>query len=162
MAWGEGFFTDRRRSMDARKTVRALMDSIQEGDFAKARSFLSSDFEFSEPVAEPVGAEAWLGMSMNMKKAFPNLEYHFRVESVQSEGVVKISTELRATHRGDLDLTRIKMGVIPATNKSFTAAREHGRLIVKGDKVSSWTVRPTKGAGWGAILDQLGVQLPAM
>lgn len=151
---------ERRNTMGPKATVQALMDAIQTGDFVKAKSLLATDFQFSWPVSEPINAEAWLEMSMNLKKAFPNLEYHFRVESVQSEGVVKISSELRATHRGDLDLTSLDMGVISATNKSFAAPREHSKMIVADDKVASWAVRPAKGAGLMVILDQLGVQLP--
>lgn len=138
------------------------MYAVQMGDFEKARSYLADDFQFSGPVTKSIGAKAWLGMSMNLKKAFPNLEYHFRVESVQSDGVVKISSELKGAHRGDLDLTDMNMGVISVTNKSFAAAREHGKITVKGDKVASWTVEPTKGAGLAAILELLDVKLPVM
>jgi hypothetical protein len=148
--------------MDSKTIVQTLLYAIQSGDFIKAKSLLTDDFQFSGSVPKPINTEAWLGMSMNLKKAFPNLEYHFRVESVQSAGVVKISTELKGTHKGDLDLTSMNMGVIPATNRSFAAGREHGKLTLHGDKVFSWVVEPNKGAGLMMIIGQLGVKLPAM
>jgi predicted ester cyclase len=147
--------------MDTKTTVQSLMDSIQKGDFEKARSFLSSDFKFSGPVPEPINADAWLGMSISLKKAFPNLEYQFHTEATEDD-VVKISAQLKGTNNGDFDLTGMNMGIIPATKKSFSAAREHGKVTVKGDKVTSWANEPTEGAGLMAILGQLGVKTPAM
>ena len=148
--------------MDSKSIVQSLMYAIQKGEFERAKSHLADDFQFSGPASTPINADAWLGMSMNLKKAFPNLENHFRVESVQSGGVVKISSELKGTHRGELDLTSMNMGVVPPTNKSFAVAREHGKVTIKGDKVTSWAVEPTKGAGLMAILEQLGVKLPTL
>jgi hypothetical protein len=147
--------------MDSKATVQALMDSIQTGDFEKAKSYLSTDFKFSGAVPEPINSEAWLGMSMSLKNAFPNLEYHFKVESTDGD-TANISARLKGTNSGDFDLTGMQMGVIPATHKSFAATQEYGKAIVKGDKVSSWAFQPTEGAGLMAILGQLGVKPPTM
>ncbi len=143
---------------DLKASVKALMYAIQTGDYEKAASYLAANFKFSGSVPKPLNTKAWIAMHTNLKKAFPNLEYHFRVESVQSGGVVKISSELKGTHKGDLDLTNIKLGMIPATNKSFAAGREHGKLIIQDNKVVSWTVEPNKGTGMLVILSQLGVK----
>ena len=147
--------------MDSKATVQALMDSVQKGDFEKAKSLLSADFKFSGPVPEPINGDAWMGMSMNLKKAFPDLDYHFHVEGADGD-VVKIGAQLKGAHSGDLDLTSMNMGVIPATNKSFANPHEHGKVTVKGDKVVSWAVEPIEGGGLMGILSQLGVKLPTM
>ena len=143
---------------DLKATIIALMYAIQIGDYEKATSYLADGFKFSGSVPKPINIKAWVAMHMNLKKAFPNLEYHFRVESVQSGGVVKISSELKGTHKGDLDLTNMKLGVIPATNKSFAAGREHGKLILQANKVVTWVVEPNKGTGMLVILSQLGIK----
>ena len=147
--------------MDSKATVQALMDSIQKGDFEKAKLYLSNDFQFSGAVPEPIISEAWLGMSMSLKKAFPNLEYHFRVECTDGE-TAHTSAKLKGTNSGDFDLTGMHMGVIPATNKSFAVAQEYGQATVKSDRVTSWAVQSTPGGGLMAILEQLGVKLPSM
>jgi len=54
------------------------------------------------------------------------------------------------------------MGVIPATNKSFAAAHEHGEATVQDGKVKTWMMTPSEGAGLMAILGQLGVKPPGM
>ena len=137
------------------------MDVIQNGDFENAKSMLADDFQFSGPVPEAINAEAWLGMSASMKAAFPNLEYHFNV--IEAEGdVVKSTSQLSGTHSGSFDLTGMNMGVIPATNKSFSAKLEKTKVTVKGDKITLWAVEPTDGAGLMAILGQLGVEMPTM
>ena len=147
--------------MDSKATVQALMDSIQKGDFEKAKSFLSDDFQFSGPVPNPIGREAWLGMSANLKTAFPDLDYQFHVDDADGD-VVKLSAQLKGLHSGDLDLTSLNMGVIPATNKSFANPQEHGTATVKGDKVVSWAVEPIEGGGVMGILGQIGVKPPMM
>ena len=147
--------------MDSRSTVQALMDSIQKGDFEKAKTLLSKDFQFSGPVPEPVSGDAWLAISKDLKIAFPDLEYHFHVENMIAE-TVSISAQLKGTHTGPLDLSSINMGVIPPTHRAFSSERETGRAIVKGGQVTSWALLPIEGAGMKAILGQLGVHPPTM
>lgn len=142
--------------MNAKEIVLALMNAIQKGDFAAARPYLADDFQYSGPVPEPLNGEAWLSLSMNLKKAFPNLEYHFKVDGVDDE-VVYISSELKGTHKAELDLTRMQMGLIAPTRRSFATVHHHGKAIVKDDKVSAWTMEPNSRAGLPAILRQLGV-----
>jgi predicted ester cyclase len=147
--------------MNKREIVQTVMDSVQKGDFVKAKSLLSDDFQFSGPIPEPINREAWLGMSASLKAAFPDLDYHFKVIGADDD-VVKTTSQLSGTHRGSFDLTNMNMGVIPATNKTFSAKLEKTKITVKEDKISSWDVEPTEGAGLKAILDQLGVKTPSM
>ena len=146
--------------MDSKAIVQTVMDSIQKGDYVKAKSYLSNDFQFSGPVPEPMNGEAWIGMLTSLKNASPNIQYHFQVESMSGD-TANIGSKLEGTHSAPLDLTGVHMGVIPATNKSWAAAQEHGKATVKGDKVSSWAVQPIEGAGLMAILGQLGVKPPS-
>jgi predicted ester cyclase len=147
--------------MDPKATVQALMDAVQNGELDKAGAMLTPDFQFSGPVPEPISGPAWMGMSAALKKAFPDLNYHFKAESADGDSV-SITAKLEGTHTGELDLTAMHMGVIPPTNKPFSAAKETGKAMVKGDKVSAWITDKTEGAGLMAILGQLGIQVPAM
>ena len=147
--------------MNAKETVQALMESIQMGNFEKAKSYLSNDFKFSGAVPEPVSGNEWIGMSANLKTAFPDLDYQFNTDGASGD-TVNISAQLRGTHKGALDLTAMHLGLIPATGKSFKAAREHGKAMVHDGKVTSLALEPTEGAGLMAILGQLGVKVPAM
>jgi len=150
--------------MNPREIVQALLDSVQRGDFQKARFLVSKDCQFSGPAPESIKREAWMGINKNLKKAFPNLDYNFHVDRVDGldGGVVKISAELKGTHTGVLDLSPLGLGVAPATNKSFATPHEHGRVTIKGDKVASWVVEPIEGGGLMGILGQLGLTVPTM
>lgn len=143
--------------MNKREIVQTLMDSVQKGDFENAKSMLADDFQFSGSVPQPIDKEAWLRMSVSLKAAFPDLNYHFRVIGANGD-VVRSTTQLSGTHSGSFDLTKMNMGAIPATNKVFSSKTEKTRVTVKEDKITSWVVEPTDGAGLKAILGQLGVK----
>ena len=145
--------------MDSKATVQSLMDAVQKGDFEKAKTLLTDDFQFSGPIPQPINREAWLGMSASLKTAFPDLDYHFKVIGADDD-VVKTTSQLSGTHTGSFDLTNMKMGVIPATKKAFSAKLEKTKITVKENKITSWAVEPTEGAGLKAILGQLGVAGP--
>jgi predicted ester cyclase len=147
--------------MNKREIVKTLLDSVQKGDFEKTKSLLSDDFQFSGPIPQPINREAWLGMTASLKTAFPDLDYHFDVIGADDD-IVRTTSQLSGTHRGSFDLTAMNMGVIPATNKAFSAKLEKSKITVKENKITSWAVEPTQGAGLNAILDQLGVKLPTM
>jgi hypothetical protein len=147
--------------MNKREIVQSLMDSIQKGDFVHAKTMLADDFQFSGPVPAPINRDSWLGMSASLKTAFPNLDYHFNVIGAQGD-VVKTTSQLSGTHTDPFDLTAMNMGVIPATDKDFSVKVEKTKVTVKDNKVTSWAVEQTDGAGLSAILDQLGVKLPTV
>jgi hypothetical protein len=147
--------------MDSQTTVKTLMDSVQKGDFIKAKSLLANNFQFSGPVPQAVNAASWIVMSTDLKTAFPDINYRFKVEGSHGD-VVKVSAQMSGTHRGNLNLASLGMGMIPATGKTFAAAHEYGRVTVKGDKIISFAQEPTKGAGIMAILGQLGITPPPM
>jgi predicted ester cyclase len=147
--------------MNKRETVQALMDSIQKGDFESAKSMLADDFKFSGPIPEPINKDAWLALSSSLKTAFPDLNYHFKVIGAEGD-VVKAISQLSGTHTGSFDLTNMNMGVIPATDKAFSAKHEKTKVTVKDNKITSWANEPTEGAGLKAILGQLGVVVPAI
>ncbi len=147
--------------MNKRETVEALLDSVQMGDFDNVRTMLADDFQFSGPTPEPINKEAWLRMSTSLKAAFPDLDYHFKVIGTQGD-VVRTTSQLSGTHSGSLDLTGMNMGMIPATDKTFVATREKTKIMVKGNKITSWVVEPTQGAGLMEILGQLDVKPAAV
>jgi len=135
------------------------MDAVQEGDFENVRSMLADDFQFSGPIPEPINKEAWLEMSASLKTAFPDLDYHFKVIGANGD-VVRSIAELSGTHSGLFDLTRMNLGMIPATNKTFSTKPEKTKVTVKDGKITLWTVEPNDNAGLMEILKQLDVKLP--
>jgi predicted ester cyclase len=140
-----------------RETVQSLMDSIQKGDFENAKTMLADDFRFSGAVPEPIEKEAWLGIGVSLKAAFPDLDYHFRVIGAEGD-VVRSTSQMSGTHSGSFDLTGMSMRVIPATSKAFSVRPENVKVTVREGKVTAWIVEPAYGAGLTAILSLLGVE----
>ena len=142
--------------MNKREIVQAFMDSIQQGKFELAKSMLTDDFHFSGLVPELIDKETWLEMSANLKMAFPDLDYHFKVIGTNGD-VVRSTTQLSGTHTGPLDLINVNMGLVPDTNKHISAKMEKTKVTVKEGKIKLWVVEPIDGSGLDAILHQLGV-----
>jgi predicted ester cyclase len=138
------------------------MDSVQKGNFDNAKSMLAEDFQFNGPMSpKPINAKAWIEMIVGLKTAFPDLNYRFKVIGTEGD-VVRSTSQLSGTHGGSFDLTNMNMGVIPATNLPFAAKLEKTKVTVKDNKITSWAVDATEGAGLKSILGQLGVTLPAI
>lgn len=144
--------------MNKREIVQAFMDAIQEGKFELAKSMLTDDFHFSGLVPAEIDKETWLEMSANLKTAFPDLDYHFKVIGTIGD-IVRSTTQLSGTHTDPLDLINVNMGFIPVTNKHVSAKMAKTKVTVKEGKIKRWVVEPTDGAGLEAILHQLGVAM---
>jgi len=145
--------------MNKIETVEVFMDAIQQGDLDDAKSMLADDFQFGWLTPTPINKDGWLEMSTSLKVAFPDLDYRFRFFGATGD-VVRCTSQLSGTHSGALDLTNMNMGVIPATNKAFSAKLEELKVTVRDNKITSWIVEPTESAGLMAILKQLEVLLP--
>lgn len=145
--------------MNSQETAQALMDSIQGGDFDHAKTLLSDNFRFKGLVPGWISARTWLRMGASLRLAFTGFKYNFKVNGADGD-IVTSTSQLSGNHRGAIDLTWLRMGVISATHRNFSTAVENNKITVKKGKVSSWVVEPTEGAGLMAILGQLGVKLP--
>jgi len=144
--------------MNSQETVQALMDAVQKGDYDKAKTLLSDDFQFKGLIRRPINGRTWLKMIASLRMAFNGLNYHFKVDSAHGN-IVNTTSQMSGNNRGAFDLTGLNMGVISATNRDFSTPTENIKVTVRDNKVSSWVVEPTEGAGLTAILKQLGVKL---
>ena len=96
-------------------------------------------------------------MSVNLKAAFPDLNYHFKVIGTDGD-IVRSTTQLSGTHTGTLDLSNISLGSTLATNIPVSVKMSKTRITVKNDMITLWVDDPVDGAGLTAILVQLGVK----
>jgi hypothetical protein len=71
-----------------------------------------------------------------------------------------MSGHFEGTHTGDLDLSAIGIGVIPASGKKIVWPEASEKITVEGDKIIR--MEPYAGAsGMQAWLAALGVELPS-
>lgn len=143
--------------MNKRETVQTFMDYVQKGEFELAKSMLADDFQYNSSTSKSINKELWLEMSINLKTAFPDLDYHFKMIGTEGD-VVRSTTQMSGTHQATLDLLRINMGLTPATHKPVSAKMAKTKITIKNNQITMWTVEPTEGTGLPAILGQLGVK----
>jgi len=114
--------------VNKRETVQALADSVQKGDFENVESMLADDFQFNGSIPEPINKEAWLEMSVNLKTAFPYLDYHFKVIGADGN-VVRSTAQLSGTHSGSFNLTSMNLSLVLATKKLFSQNLKKSRSL---------------------------------
>ena len=109
--------------MSTEDTIYGMLEALEAGDFDTAASYLAPDFEFTRRTQpDPLGPQQWIGLSMGLKAAFPDLSYNFNVEGIDGN-TGQVSSQITGTHNGDFDLTAMGMGVIPATGIAVSAPR---------------------------------------
>jgi predicted ester cyclase len=148
-------------AVNTEEIAEVYADAFNAGDLDTLADLLADDFQFSGPVPEPIDRDQFLVLMEVMWNAFPDLQFNTRLVDI-SRNVVRFTNQLAGTHTGDLDLSFMGMGVIPATGRSFSMAREDGESVVDDGYVVSTHIYPTEGAGLIAILDQLGIKVPRM
>jgi ketosteroid isomerase-like protein len=145
--------------MTPEEIVQAYLDAFNAGDLETAATYYADDFQFVGPTPEPLGPDAYLGISHILKAAFPDIDYDARVTGSEGD-VVYADFTLSGTHEGDLDLRPVGMSVIPATGIHFSNPTEHSVITVRDGQLVSLRTEPRPDAGLPGILSQLGVQMP--
>jgi predicted ester cyclase len=148
--------------MSAREIAEAFSNALQAGDFQTAASYLADDFQVTGTMRpEPMGAQEWLGMSMALQAGIPDLNYNFRVLEAD-ETTARVAVRFTGTHTQDLDLSRMGIGVIPATGVAFSAGEETSQGWVEDGKIVALHLNQGPDTGLADMLRQLGVELPGM
>jgi hypothetical protein len=140
---------------NAAGVVKKVMSAIEGGDFPAARALLRDDFEFSGPVPQPIGPDAWIGVHQALYGGMPDLR--FNATNFTDEGpTVRFNVALTMHHTGTLALPALGIADLGPTNKSIALPPESATVIVRDGKLASWAnVTPTDG-GLGRILAEAG------
>jgi hypothetical protein len=135
--------------------VKQVMSAIEGGDFPVARALLRDDFEFSGPVPQPIGPEAWLGVHRALYAAMPDLR--FNATNLTDDGhTVRFNVALTMHHTGTLALPALGVADLAPTNKSIALPPESATVVVRDGKLASWSnVTPADG-GVARILAEAG------
>jgi hypothetical protein len=135
--------------------VKQVMSAIEGGDFPAARVLLHDDFEFSGPVPQPIGPEAWLGVHRALYAAMPDLR--FNATNITDDGhTVRFNVALTMHHTGTLALPALGVADLAPTNKSIALPPESATVVVRNGRLTSWSnVTPADG-GVARILAEAG------
>lgn len=127
---------------------------------AASLSTLSDDFQNVDEEGNVVmDKETYIGMGQMLFTAFDDFRYVLGELREEEDGVL-MSGHFEGTHSGDLDLSAMGAGVIPASSKKVVWEDATVRWVVDGDKIVR--LEPYAGAtGIGAFLAPLGVAPPS-
>ena len=119
---------------------------------------LSDDFQFLDKDGNVVMDRAsYFGFSRLMLASFKDMEYVYSGFSEQGNDVT-VSAHWEGTFTGDLDLSAMGMGVIPASGKKIIWPEARSKWKFKGDKVVS--IQDLTEGGIGEFLAPLGMKPP--
>jgi len=141
--------------------VREYTESIGIGGNREALAdYFSDDFQMLDKDGSFVMNKEMLLASMRqVNHAFT--DYGFVLNDVREEGdFVIMSGHFEGTHTGDLDLSAMGIGVIPASGKKIVWPEASEKISLEGDKIIR--MEPYSGAsGMQAWLAALGVEPPS-
>jgi predicted ester cyclase len=129
-------------------------------DLNASRAYLSDDFQSVDKDGKVVmNKEAYIGMGHMLLASLP--DFRFVRSDLRQEGDYVIMTgHFQGTHKADLDLSAMGLGVIPASGKEIVWPEVSVKFTVEGGKI----VREEPYGeldGMKAFLMGLGVELPS-
>lgn len=144
--------------MDTQAIAEACLFALEDGDLDTVAGYLADDFQFSSHTGPPLGKQQWLGMSRALRQAFPDFSYNFQIHHVDGNRL-DVSVAFTGTHTGDLDLSRMGMGVISATGQRISTPRTESEGVVADGLIQSIHSHDSPDSGIPALLAQIGVHM---
>ncbi len=133
---------------------------FEEGDINKLKSILADDFKFSHKSApQPLSRQEFLDTAKALHAAMPDWSYN--ASNIKEGTPTTMTVQITASHKGTLDLSHIKMPVVPATQKRIKLPAENCSLEIRGGKIHRLEVPAVPGGGIPGIYAQLGVKIPS-
>lgn len=115
--------------------VRAWTD-LPMSELDASADYISDDFQWVDEDGKVLmNKEAWVGMGHMLAAAFTDYQY-MRTDIHEEGNSVIMTGHFKGRHTGDLDLSAMGMGVIPASGKQIVWPEEITRITIEGDKIA--------------------------
>lgn len=121
--------------------------------------YISDDFQNIDADGTVLGGkEAYNGMGLLMASAFTGLKVVYGEMREEGDDVI-VTSHFEGTHTGDLDLSALGLGVIPASGKKIVWPDSTNAFTIKNGQIVS--IKPYGDSGGIAeFLKPLGVSMP--
>jgi predicted ester cyclase len=130
-------------------------DNPQSND---AESYLADDFQNLDKDGNVVlDRAAYVGMGQLIRASFNDFKSVFSNFREESDGVVA-NFHFEGTFTGDVDLSAMGLGIIPANGKKIVWSEASAKFMIEDDKIVS-IQEITGGMAW--FLAPLGIKLPS-
>ncbi|UCC52490.1 MAG: ester cyclase [Anaerolineaceae bacterium] len=122
--------------------------------------YLSSDFQTLDMDGNvQMDRVAYLGMSQLLFSAFEDFKSVISDARQEGDNVI-LTSHFEGTHTGDLDLSALELGVIPASGKRIVWPEATTKWTFEGSQIASIQAMDDAG-GVGPFLAALGVTPPS-
>ena len=123
---------------------------------AASDNLLSNDFQFLDKDGNvQMDRASYLGFGSLLYASFKDMKFVY--SDIHDEaGDVVVRAHWEGTFTGDLDLSAMGMGVVPASGKKIVWSQASSKWKVEGDKVVS--IQDVSEGGIGEFLAPLGVK----
>jgi hypothetical protein len=130
-----------------------------EASLAAADTLLSNDFQLLDKDGNvQMDRASYRGFGSLLYASFKDLKYLY--SDIHDEGGdVVVRAHWEGTFTGDLDLSAMGMGVVPASGKKIVWPESSSKWKVEGDKVVS--IQDVSEGGIGEFLAPLGAKPPS-
>ena len=123
-----------------------------------ANTYFSDDFQSLDKDGNVVmNKEMFVGMGQLLMAAFSDFNAVYHDLREEDDGVI-MTFHFEGTHIGDLDLSAMGLGVVPASGKRVVWPEASTKFKVEGDKIVG---EEEISAGMARFLAPLGVTLPS-
>ena len=125
-----------------------------------SETYLSEDFQNFDKNGNVLGDKAaYIGMNQLIAAAFKDFKVVYSDVHEEGDNVI-VSYHFEGTHAGDLDLSALGLGVIPASRKKIVWPEATNEFKIEGNKIVSIKPHGDSG-GIEDFLEPLGVEMPS-
>jgi hypothetical protein len=146
--------------MDNRELVEGFFVTLDEGELDEAMTYLTDDFRFySSTFPDGIDAYNWMGLLGAWRAAAPDMRFNLRLVEMEGD-TARVMSRITGTHTGDLDLSAMGLGVVPATGIAFVGGEEESEGLIEGGRIKWIRIFDSPETGFASVLGQLGVEMP--
>jgi hypothetical protein len=145
--------------------IRAYFDEVwaggsnPEAPMEWAETHLSDDFHFLDKDGNvTMDKAAYIGFGHLLLASFADMKFLYSDFRDEGDGVL-VDSHWEGTFTGDLDLSAMGMGVVPASGKKIVWPDSSSKWKIEGEKVVS--IQDFSTGGIGEFLAPLGVMPPS-
>ena len=146
--------------MTSKLDVVKAWRAVPSADIEAGAAYLSDDFQNVDLDGNVLmNKEGYIGMGHMLRASLP--DFDFVDSDLREEGDFVIMTgHFEGTHKADLDLSAMGVGVIPASGNKIVWPEVSVKITVEGDKIAREEPYGESG-GMEAFLAPLGVSAPS-
>jgi hypothetical protein len=135
----------------------AATAAFENGEQARAESYLAEDFIYQGTFAKSLDRTKYLALMRALKKGFPDFRLNLKIISEDSAGRITATMDPTGTHLGVFDPPGIRP--VQPTGQLVALPRHRWYFSFAGGKISQIELEDASQGGLIGLLEQIGVDM---